>query len=118
MSTAGFWIGNVRLVGCTDRLFTHRTSLLDWGLGKLLEHTAAIKPMYKTEIPEHLLKCLAIKRGVMHCTCNISNIFSCFALNTARMALNVTENEHSSDVEISAASLNLVSRFCIFPHWL
>lgn len=118
MSTAGFWIGNVRLVGCTDRLFTHRTSLLDWGLGKLLEHAAAIKPMYKTEIPEHLLKRLAIKRGVMHCTCNISNIFSCFALNTARMALNVTENEHSSDVEISAASLNLVSRFCIFPHWL
>lgn len=62
-----------------------------WNLGKHFERTAARKceAMYKTEIPEHLLKCLGAKHSVMHYTCNI---FSHFALNVDTMVLLITEH--------------------------
>lgn len=95
MSTAGFWIGNAHLVGYRDKSFTHRTWLVGLKSWKVLWalQNSNVKPMYKTEIPEHLLKfSLGIQSSVMKYMYNFLNIFSYFDFSVHPMVLLLLEH--------------------------
>lgn len=47
--------------------------------------------MYKTETPEHLLKCLGIKGSKMLYICEVFNIFSCFDFSVHAVVLLLVE---------------------------
>lgn len=48
--------------------------------------------MYKTEIPEHLLKCLGMQSSVMNYMCKFFYIFSYFDFNVHTMVLLLLEH--------------------------
>lgn len=78
---------HVQIVHAQNKL----VGLKSWKvLGEVLHRI--VKPMYKTEIPEHLLKCLGIKGSVMHCISNVFNTFSNFDFSVHAVVLLHTEH--------------------------